>query len=197
MSLLLRAVLASAFLVLAACATPPEPAPKGNIGFSGAPLKLDVASLTIDDRYNPPGKAPNVEHLHDVTPSAVAERWLQSRVVAVGSRGLAVLTIDDARVIEEKQSVKGGLTGFFGDQIDSKIVGTLRGELVVTTESAGGTRATYKAGVNAKSEQTILQSADLNERDRAYFDLMNKLTAEFDRLLTAEVTRTMGSALRP
>lgn len=197
MSLLLRAVFASAFLALAACATPPEPAPKGNIGFSGAPLKLDVASLTIDDRYNPPGKAPNVEQLHKVTPSAVAERWLQSRVVAVGSRGLAVLTIYDARVVEEKQTVKGGLTGFFGDQIDSKIVGTLRGELVVTTEGADGSRSTHKAGVQATSEQTILQSADLNERDRAYFDLMNKLSAEFDRLLTAEVKRTMGSALRP
>lgn len=197
MSTMLRTFLATAFLALAACATPPEPAPKGTIGFSGAPLKLDVASVTIDDRYNPPGKAPNVEQLHEVTPSAVAERWLQTRVVAVGSRGIAVLTIVDARVVEEKQAVKGGLTGFFGDQIDAKIVGTLRGELVVTTEGANGTRATYKAGVNAKSEQTILQSADLNERDRAYFALLNKLAAEFDRLLTAEVKRTMGSALRP
>ena len=197
MSTMLRTFLAIAFLALAACATPPEPAPKGTIGFSGAPLKLDVASVTIDDRYNPPGKAPNVEQLHEVTPSAVAERWLQTRVVAVGSRGIAVLTIVDARVVEEKQAVKGGLTGFFGDQIDAKIVGTLRGELVVTTEGANGTRATYKAGVNAKSEQTILQSADLNERDRAYFALLNKLTAEFDRLLTAEVKRAMGSALRP
>ncbi len=197
MSTMLRIFLATAFLALAACATPPEPAPKGMIGFSGAPLKLDVASVTIDNRYNPPGKAPNVEQLHEVTPSAVAERWLQTRVVAVGSRGIAVLTIDDARVVEEKQAVKGGLTGFFGDQIDTKIVGTLRGELIVTTEGADGARATHKAGVNAKSEQTILQSADLNERDRAYFDLMNKLSAEFDRLLTAEVMRTMGAALRP
>ncbi len=134
MSTMLRIFLATAFLALAACATPPEPAPKGMIGFSGAPLKLDVASVTIDNRYNPPGKAPNVEQLHEVTPSAVAERWLQTRVVAVGSRGIAVLTIDDARVVEEKQAVKGGLTGFFGDQIDTKIVGTLRGELIVTTE---------------------------------------------------------------
>ncbi len=197
MSTMLRTFLATAFLALAACATPPEPAPKGMIGFSGAPLKLDVASVTIDNRYNPPGKAPNVEQLHEVTPSAVAERWLQTRVVAVGSRGIAVLTIDDARVVEEKQAVKGGLTGFFGDQIDTKIVGTLRGELIVTTEGADGARATHKAGVNAQSEQTILQSADLNERDRAYFDLMNKLSAEFDRLLTAEVMRTMGAALRP
>tara|TARA_R110000868_G_scaffold29322_1_gene108928 strand:+ start:3037 stop:3630 length:594 start_codon:yes stop_codon:yes gene_type:complete len=197
MSMMFRAFLATAFLALVACATPPEAAPKGNIGFSGTPLKLDVASVTIDDRYNPPGKAPNVEQLYEVTPSAVAERWLQTRVVAVGSRGIAVLTIYDARVVEERQVVKGGLTGFFGDQIDSKIVGTLRGELQVTTEGTDGSRSMHKAGVNAKSEQTILQSADLNERDRAYFNLINKLTAEFDRLLTAEVTRTMGSALRP
>ncbi|MDO8290240.1 MAG: hypothetical protein Q7T44_13575 [Parvibaculum sp.] len=196
MKFIIHAAFAVALLGLAACADTPPPAPKGDIGFSGAPLRLDVATVAIDNQYVPSGQAPNIEQLHEVTPSTVAERWLQTRVVPVGTDGQALLTIYDARVVEVKLSTKGGLTGFFGDQVDTKIIGTLRAELTVMKQQSAGGTSVYKAGVTASSEQTLLQSATLNERDQAYFDLTKKLSAEFDRVLTAEVRRTMTPALR-
>ena len=196
MKFVIHAAFAVALLGLAACADTPPPAPKGDIGFSGAPLRLNVATMAVDNQYVPSGQAPNIEQLHEVTPSTVAERWAQTRVVPVGTSGQAILTIYDARVVEVKLKTKGGLTGFFGDQVDTKIIGTLRAELTVMQPQASGGTSVYKAGATATSEQTLLQSATLNERDQAYFNLTKTLSKEFDRLMTAEVNRSMTGVLR-
>ncbi len=194
---LLTVAFAGVALALASCATPPPPAPQADIGFSGAPLRLDVARVSVDNQYHPSGKAPNVEQLHETTPSSVASRWLQTRVVPVGTQGEAVLKIYDARVVTEKLPVKGGLTGFFGDQLDSKLTGTLRAELVVTRiDQQTAASSVYNVKVSAKAEQTILQSATLNDRDKAYFDLMQNLAREFDKTATVEINRVMGPILR-
>ena len=196
MKLVARAFVAAALFAVAACADTPPPAPKGDIGFTGAPIRLDVETTAIDNHYSPSGKAPNIEQLHEVTPSSIAERWLQTRVVPIGTQGQAILNVYDARVVEESLKTKGGLTGFFGDQVDTKITGTLRAELTVMQPKASGGVAVYKAGVTATSERTLLQSATLNERDKAYFDLTKKLAEEFDRLMTAEVNRAMVGVIR-
>ena len=196
MKFVARAFIAVSLLAVAACADTPPPAPKGDIGFTGTPIRLDVETTAIDNHYVPSGKAPNIEQLHTVTPSTVAERWLQTRVVPIGTEGQAILNVYDARVVEEKLKTKGGLTGFFGDQVDTKITGTLRAELTVMQPKKTGGVAVYKAGVTAKSEQTLLQSATLNERDKAYFDLTKKLSQEFDRLMSAEIQRGMASVIR-
>ncbi|MES1989346.1 MAG: hypothetical protein V4441_00150 [Pseudomonadota bacterium] len=196
MKLIARAFVAVSLLAVAACADTPPPAPKSDIGFTGAPIRLDVETTAIDNHYSPSGKAPNIEQLHEVTPSAVAERWLTTRVVPVGTQGQAILNVYDARVVEEKLKTKGGLTGFFGDQVDTKIIGTLRAELTVMQPKSSGGVATYKAGVTATSERTLLQSATLNERDQAYFDLTKKLAEEFDRLMTAQVNRAMVGVIK-
>lgn len=191
------AVLLVGLAVLPGCATEPPPAPQATIGFTGKPLKLDVASVAVDERYNPPGRAPNVEQLHTLTPSTIARRWADTRLVPVGSRGIATLTVFNASVIESRLPVKGGLTGFFGDQTDTKITATLRAELVVSRPGdQAGAYSTYKASVNATGEKTILQSASLNDRDRAYFELMQLIAQKFDDALSAEVNRTMAPVLR-
>ena len=183
--------------LLAGCATPPPPAPQATIGFVGAPLKLNVANVSVDNLYQPPGRAPNVEQLHEVTPSTVARRWLETRIVPVGTSGQGVMKVLNASVVQEKLPIKGGLTGFFGDQVDTKLIGKLRIELVVTTgPGIGQSVSTYKIDVKAEAEQTILQSATLNDRDRAYLMLMQNLANQFDKTATAEVERVMQGALR-
>jgi hypothetical protein len=192
------ALLLLGLAALPGCANEPPPPPQPTLGFSGKPLKLNVASIALDERYNPPGVAPNVEQLHSVTPSTIARRWADTRLVAVGSRGLATLTIFDASVVESKLPVKGGLTGFFGDQADTKITGTLRAELTVSMPGTQeGAYSNYKASVNATGEKTILQSANLNDRDQAYFELMQLIAQKFDTALTAEVNRTMAPVIAP
>lgn len=183
-------------LLFGACAKEPPPAPSAEIGFSGKPIKLAIASIAIDERYDPPGRAPHVEQLHTVTPSAIAQRWAATRLVAVGNRGIATLTILDGSVVESKLPVKGGIEGFFGDQADTKLTATLKAKLVLSLPGdRSGDYATYSASVLATGEKTILQSADLNDRDRAYFELMQLISRKLDTALTAEVERTMAPVI--
>ncbi|PKQ09069.1 MAG: hypothetical protein CVT73_04590, partial [Alphaproteobacteria bacterium HGW-Alphaproteobacteria-12] len=143
------------------------------------------------------GRAPNVEHLHAVTPSSIARGWARARLVAVGSRGTAVLTVLDGAVITEPLEKKGGLTGVFGDQLDTRLKARLKARLTVERPGPNpGDTGTWTAEVDANAERTILESASLNERDAAYAALMEALAARFDDALTAEIGRSMGPVLR-
>ncbi len=193
------AVLLAAMAFLpAACANEPPPPAAPSIGFLGKPIKLNVASIAVDDRYNPPGTAPNVEQLHPLTPSGIAQRWADARLVAVGARGLATLTITDGSVVETKLPKKGGVEGFFGDQQDTKLIAKLSATLTVSVPGgpAGGS-ASYSASVDASGYKTILESADLNDRDKAYFDLLQTVAHKFDADLSAEIVRAMSPVIAP
>lgn len=192
------AALVACAALLGACASEPPPAPKPEIGFVGRPIKLNVASVALDERYNPPGRAPNVEQLHSLTPTGIARRWADTRLVAVGSRGIATLTVLDGSVIEERLPTKGGVEGFFGDQVDTKLTATLKAKLVVSIQGdKPGDYASYTASVVSTGTQTILQSATLNDRDKAYFDLMQSIAQKFDTTLSSEIARAMAPVIQP
>ena len=132
-----------------------------------------------------------------MTPAGVARRWADTRLVAVGKRGIATLTILDGRVISSKLPVKGGVEGFFGDQPDTKLDASLKVKLDVAIQgNQPGDFAAYTASVVVTGEKTILQSANLNERDQAYFDLMDLLSKKLDASLTPEVERSMAPVIR-
>jgi len=186
-------------MLLAACADAPPPAagPRAVSFEAQAPLRLDIASITVEPRYRAPGRAPNVEHLHPVTPESVARSWAAARIIATGSRGRAVLTVLDGSVVSEDLPKKGGLTGFFGDQLDTRLTARLKARLVVGRAGIeAGNFEEWSADVDASATRTILESASLNERDAAYAALIQSLAKNFDDALSAEVRRSMGPVLR-
>lgn len=188
-----------AMTLLAACAgDPPAPARQQSVSFEAqAPLRLDIAAVTVEPRYRAPGRAPHVEHLHGVTPETVARSWAAARLVPTGNRGRAVLTILEGSVISEDLPKKGGLTGFFGDQKDTRLTARLKTRLVVERPgSEAGNFEEWSADVEASANRTILESASLNERDAAYAALIQSLAKNFDDALTAEIRRSMGAVLR-
>lgn len=180
----------------AACASKQAVSVPSDVTFvSRAPVQLDVSSIAVDQRYRNSSDAPFVEGLHAVSPSGVAERWANTRLVAVGSRGIATLTVIDGSVVQESLSVKGGVTGFFGDQEDTKLTAHLKARLTVSVPGAGGS-AIYNVDVDAKAERTLLQSASLNDRDAAYMALMNALADKFDAAMTSEMGRALAPVIR-
>jgi hypothetical protein len=189
---------AAALLLLTACAgDPPRPTASAAVSFEARPpIRLAVAFISVDSFFTPPGRAPHVEHLHDVTPETVARSWARARLVSTGGPGTAALAILEGSVVSEDLKKKGGLTGIFGDQQDVKLKARLKARLTVERPGAGGGAATWTAEVDAYADRTVLESASLNERDEAYAKLMQSLAAEFDRSLTAEIQRSMSPALR-
>lgn len=181
----------------AACAARQAVAVPADVTFvSRAPIQLDVSSVAVDQRYRNSSTPPFVEGTHQVTPSGIAERWTNARLVAVGNRGIATLTVMDGRVTQESLAVKGGLTGLFGDQNDTRLTAHLKARLTVSVPGSSGASANYEANVEARAERTILQSASLNDRDAAYMALMNALAEQFDATLTGEISKNMAPVIR-
>ena len=189
----------AALVLVSACTTEPStPAgPKPASFEAQAPLRIDIASITVESRYQPPGRSPNVEHLYSVTPVSTARSWAAARLVGVGPRGTAVLTVLDGSVISEDLPKKGGLTAVFGDQQDVRLTARLRARLDVDRPGERpGELSQWSVSVEASANRTVLESASLNERDTAYGQLIQQLAREFDASLTAEIRRSMGAALR-
>lgn len=189
----------AALLLVSACAGSPPAAigPRAPSFEAQPPIRLDIASISVDSRYQEPGRAPNVEHLYDVTPETTARAWAAARIVGVGTRGTATLTVFDGSVISETLPKKGGLTGMFGDQQDVRLTARLKARLIVDQPGPRpGDFQQWTADVEASANRTVLESASLNERDAAYGALLQALAREFDATLTAEIQRSMRPALR-
>lgn len=184
-------------LLTAACAGDPPAAPSSSISFEARPaFRIPVAFVAVDSYFTPSGRAPYVEHLHKTSPESVARSWAQARLVATGGNGTASLAILDGTVISEQLDKKGGLTGLFGDQLDTRLKARLKARLTIEKPDEQGNPASWTADVDATAERTILESASLNERDAAYAALMQSLAQKFDAALTAEVERSMRPVLR-
>ena len=198
LSLLRSLSLALVIPLLAACAgDPPAPVAAQPISFEARPvLRLDIANVTVDNRFTSSNRQPYIEHLHTESPATIARSWALTRLVATGNRGKATLVILDGTVVSERLEKKGGLTGLFGDQLDPRLKARLKARLVVERPSPDGGSGSWSADVDATAERTILESASLNEREAAYAALMQGLAAKFDAALTVEVERSMGPVLR-
>ncbi len=184
--------------LLAACAgDPPAANVPQSVSFEARPaFRIPVALVAVDSHFISSGRAPYVEHLHNVSPETIARTWAQTRLVATGGPGKASLVILDGTVISEQLDKKGGLIGIFGDQLDTRLKARLKARLTIEKPDAEGNPASWTADVDATAERTILESASLNERDEAYAALMQSLARKFDAALTAEVERSMGPVLR-
>jgi hypothetical protein len=183
-------------LLLAACATPPA-APPGAVAFvARAPLNLDVAAIALDEQYGSPARSPHVEHLHRLSPAGVASAWSRSRLVAAGGAGAATFSILDGSVVSEALEKKGGLTGLFGDQQDTKLTARLKVRLAVERPGPAGAHGIWTAEAEVNATRTILESASLNDRDAAYAALMQDLATRFDEEMSAEINRSMKPVLR-
>lgn len=178
---------------VAACTSVPPAAPADiAITFQHrAPIALRVSTIDVVDQYEPTLKAPHVEHLHSVTPASIVHRWARERLSAEGQRGQITLILTEAGVIEQNLEVSGGVGGLFSDEPDTKLLGVIQARF--EHADVGPPAASSSVEIQVEASVEILESATLNERDLAYFRLVEKLAKEFDRVLTQQVETSLSS----
>ncbi len=153
-----------------------------------APYRIDVASLAVVDRYEPPFASPNVEHHFAEPPARLAARWANTRLIPTGqgTARTARFTIDIASVVDVDLPKEGGLTGFFTKQQDRRYDARLAVTLEIVT--FGGV-VESKITASATSTQTVPEKASLDDRDAVFLQLSRNLIVsleqEFDKLMPA------------
>jgi len=147
-------------------------------------IKLNVSRLETASRYTAPLKKPNVEHLFPAQPAVAMKRWANDRLKTAGPSGSARFTIHQASVIEEKLKMDSSFTGVFTKQQSERY--TARVEATLEVFDAKGKRRGF-ATANAVRSKTVREDATLNEREKAWFDLVEDLMKEFDREMTKNI----------
>lgn len=183
-------VLVGAFVIgfgLAACESTVQVQKLPELTFSHlGEIKLNVSRLETVSRYKAPLKRPNVEHLIPAQPEKALKQWATDRLKTAGRTGLARFTVHEASVIEEKLKMDSSFTGVFTKQQSERY--TARVEASVEVFDAIGKRRGF-ASANAVRSKTIREDATLNERDKAWSDLVEELVTAFDKEMTKNIKR--------
>ncbi|MFA7431028.1 MAG: hypothetical protein WCZ23_12800 [Rhodospirillaceae bacterium] len=184
-SLLTAAALAVAAVVtLSACTTEPPPARAfAELRFTNqAPLSFGAQGPEIINNFRPPMGDPHVEHLMPLPPEKAIRTWVGDRLQAsgVGNNTLRV-TINNASVTETPLDTKGGVRGFFTDQQELRY--DARADVVVQIIDMEG-RVRAEAVSNVWRSRTLGQKASLAERERLWFELVERLMLDLDSQLT-------------
>ncbi|MEO9191915.1 MAG: hypothetical protein ABI224_18190 [Acetobacteraceae bacterium] len=108
-----RAVLLSALLA-ASCSSEPTASPVSQaapLDFSYLlPLRLNVATVEVEQRYVPQGVPPDVSPLDPVQPVAALRTMGEQRLKADGATGRAVFAINDASLLRQGDLITGTMS---------------------------------------------------------------------------------------
>jgi len=194
-SKLARAAIAAGFLALgAACSTPAQHQsyPELTYGHHGV-INLDVARIEFSNVYQPPMRAPNVEHTAPANPSVVMERWVRDRLRATGVTGEARVVLRDAKIVETRLAVQGGLRGAFtteqGYRYDANI------EVEIQLRDAGGVQRAF-AKTQAARSRTTAENATLAEREKVLFGLVEATMTEINGEFEKHIRQHLGNYVR-
>ena len=191
---LARGALIAAVVALTACAAPPQQQtyPALTYGHHGV-INLDVARIEFTNAYQPPLRAPNVEHSAPANPSVVMERWVRDRLRATGVTGEARVVLRDAKIVESRLAVQGGLRGAFtteqGYRYDANI------EVEIQLRDAGGVQRAFAKAQAARS-RTTAEDATLAEKDKVLFDLVEATMTEINGEFEKQIRQYLGPYVR-
>ena len=151
-------------------------------------LKIELAVNKIDivSEFTPSFTRPNVEHLFPVSIEKAARIWANDRLVAADfdSNRVAEFIIKDASVteVEEKASQL-----FYKDNL--KYRATLA--VVLKISSANG-QSQAQTSIEAWRELTIPANTDIDEKERYWNGMVDKLFNEFNRSMEANINQYLN-----
>ena len=180
--------------LLGACASPAPTQHVPEVTFSHLQVyNVDVAKIEVENRYSAPLKAPHIVHLLPTAPGKALERWVKDRFQAVGQTGSLRLIIADARATETAlpldKSLKGRLMRQQSQRYDMAVLATLH-----MRDGTGKTIST--ASARAARSITAREDISLKDREKLWFDTVNRLMNDFNTVMEANVQSYLSRWLR-
>ncbi len=157
------------------------------------PISLDVREISIVHLFEPPLKAPHIEHEMPVPPHIAVERWVVDRLRAKGTSGRAVVTICDASVVEARLKRLGGIKGTFtteqSERYDAKV------EVGIEVTDGKGLRSANAVATSLRN-RSVPENATLRERHTLWYELTEKLMSDFDQTFESQIRKHLAAFLK-
>lgn len=174
-----RFLLALTTLTLIGCQQAPTPQTLQPLSFASMPkIRIAAAEIRVVEQYEPPLKAPNVEHMFPNPPTKAVNQWVADRLQAAGTSGLLEVSIEDASVVEVPLPKTDGVRGFFTDDQSERYDAKLR----VTFRMYDGLKAASIAAgdVNVVHARSINEKATIQDRERLFDEMMKEMMMQFN-----------------
>ena len=175
-------ILFAASLALAGCELTPDRNVFPELTFQHLdPIRLAVRDIVVEQAYKPPLTEPNVDHDFPIRPMDAAARWAQDRLVAAGATRTATFVIRDAAVVEVPLERSEGLTGALTTEQSERYDAHIEVQLVIK-DDRGWEEMNLVTEVTRT--MTVPEDLTLNQRERAWYGMTEKLMADLDQRLS-------------
>ncbi len=171
----------AAVTVFAGCAQTPKRAEQTGFAFEDQlPITLDIAAIETENAYRPPLTPPNVEHFLPIPPAEAAVSWAKARLRKAGATRRLIYTVREASIIESALEKKAGLSGLV--TVDQSERYDARLAIDLTLIGYDG-RTEGRANFAAERSITVPEDASPDQREAAWFRLVEQLMQDTDRQL--------------
>ena len=153
-----------------------------------APIELEVSKIEVISEFVPSFERPNVEHLFPVSIEKSARIWVNDRLEATGTPTdrVAKVIIKDASVTEEELKAE---QLFYKDNLRYKAMLSV----VIQVFSSDGQAQT---NLDTWREITIPIDTSVQDKERAWNDMTDKLMEEFDRRMEQNIRRYLNMYIK-
>jgi hypothetical protein len=174
-------LLAFLVVILGGCARKSEVPLVGLQSLSKAPISLNVASIEVMNDYTPSDDDFCVDTLMSPSPSEIVQQWASDRFQLRGTKGRAVLVIEEASLKEDPVPLDPG--NFFSSPLIR-----YRGNLVIKLKlfSSDGDRL-GTAEASASASRTASESLTVREREKLWICLVETLLNQLDPVLESKI----------
>lgn len=172
-------------VLLTACAPSAElPAPIGLTYLANKPISLKVARVEVIKKYQSSSTPPHVENSFPVPPVAMIQQWVQDRLLPVGKTGYAVVTIEDASVIETSLKGTPGFKGMFTVDQSEQYDANMSVKIEVFDDQGNLKSFAY---ARTKGSRTVGENLTLGQRRKVWIVMMEKIMNSLDAELELNV----------
>lgn len=179
------ATLIAAAVLLAACApSTPMPDPVGLAYLAHKPIQLNVSRVEVVKKYQSSSIPPHVENNFPVPPIAMLQQWVQDRLLPVGKSGYAVVTIEDASVIESALKGTPGLRGVFTADQSEQYDATMSVRIEIFDDCGTSKGFAY---ARTKGSRSVCENLTLGQRRQVWIVMMEKVMNSLDAELDLNV----------
>lgn len=187
-------VMLGAVIALLGCNAPPPPEPViPELTYSHlTPFRFQVGAREVVNAYQPPLKAPHVEHEAPLAPAKALRRWAEDRLVAAGGPGLVRATIQDAAIVEKPVDVNTDFESSFTTEQIAEV--TARVAMQVEIRGADGRRVGV-AEAAAQRTRSLPEGLTLMERDVFLFELVEAVMKDFDATMATQINRYLSGVI--
>lgn len=187
-------LLLMAFLSLGVAGCTSNPSPEGKplpqLTFDHVqPLMVDVASINIDNRYQPGYDMEDVSESFPTPPDMAIQNYTERRLQPAGNTGVLNVVIKDAHVYQSQVKPEGAVNRWFGMN-DSDLYDILIKVSMFALNDSGERSPTVN--MEFKSEMKIPEHYSIAEREAKQLEFLEELMKKVDQSYTKSLRDDLG-----